>query len=143
VCPQNRGNLTLSFGLRCPSLPPPGCPQGTIRCKIQTSLTRGTRGGLLIKEKRLLTCILHCSPLERRQAGGLEWHPAFLSHQRRPRGRKISRSRCPSPAFLLYVFRLCRASCSIGCAETTHEVRPQGARLDAEREFASGLTAEG
>ena len=27
----------------------PGCPRGTIRCKIHASLTRGTRGGLLIR----------------------------------------------------------------------------------------------
>jgi hypothetical protein len=30
-----------------------GWPRGTIRCKIQTSLTRGTHGGIIILKKIL------------------------------------------------------------------------------------------
>jgi len=37
----------------------------------------------------------------------------------------------------------CRVSRSTGCAETTAEGSPEGAELDAEREFTSGPTAEG
>ncbi len=64
--------------------------------------------------------------------------------QRRPGGRRFGRLVLSEFGILVQSLLLsCRVSRSTGCAETTAEGSPEGAELDAEREFTSGPTAEG